>query len=56
MWFLRTARLSDQASLSLNNTSKFSSLNTPESLQLLKTIYSHFPNLNYLIVNTDKVG
>lgn len=55
MWYIRTARINEQVSLSLNNIPKFKPHNK-NSLPLLTTLYHHFPSLNYLIINTETVG
>jgi hypothetical protein len=55
MWYIRTARINDQVSLSLNNTAKFKCHNK-DSLPVLTTLYNHFPLLNYLIINSETVG
>jgi hypothetical protein len=55
MWFLRAARLNQQPSLSLNNTPAFKGQNSLQSQHVLRMVHSHFPSLNYLIVNNESV-
>ena len=56
MWYLRAAKLNNQVSLSLNNIPRFRHSNSKETLEVLKIIHENFPNLNYLIVNSEKIS
>jgi len=56
MWFLRTASINGQPSVSLNNGPNWQSTNNHSTVDVLKLIHSHNPKFNYLILNTDKVN
>ena len=56
MWYLRAAKLNNQISLSLNNIPRFRQSNSKESLEVLKILHDNFPNLNYLILNSEKIN
>lgn len=56
MWYLRAAKLNNQVSLSLNNLPRYRQSNSKESLEILKILHDNFPNLNYLILNSEKIS
>ena len=56
LWFLRVAKLSNEPSISLNNTTQWVSTNGAETIKTLKLLHSYYPKLNYLIVNTERVN
>jgi hypothetical protein len=56
LWYLRVARNNNECSISLNNTQKWADKNSITSLEILKTLHSYHPRLNYLVVNSEKTN